>query len=311
MRIFLTGATGVIGRRVVRDLSARGYLVTAVGRTSAKQEALRRTGAEPTVVDLFDAEELRRAVARHDAVINLATHMPSSTGGMLFRSAWRENDRIRTVASNNLVEAALSAGATVFVQESFAPAYPDSSDRWIDETTPLAPAAYNRTIMDAEAAAQRFTEGGGRGVILRFAAFYGADALQASDLIWWVRKGWAPLPGPPEAYISSISHDDAAAAVIAVLGAPAGAYNVADDEPVTHRAYVDAMAAALGVPAPRLPPAWLTPLMGSVGQVLSRSLRISNCKLRQECAWTPRLRSVHEGWPEVVTDLGEGGRFPT
>jgi nucleoside-diphosphate-sugar epimerase len=247
-------------------------------------------------------------VAGHDAVVNLATHMPSSTTRMLFRSAWRENDRIRKVASHTLVDAALSGGARVFVQESFAPAYPDGGNRWIDETTPLAPAAYNRTVMDAEAAAQRFTDAGGRGVALRFAAFYGPDALQVSDLIRWVRKGWAPLPGPPEAYISSISHDDAAAAVIAVLGAPAGVYNVADDEPVTHQAYVDSLAAALGVPSPRLPPTWLTSMMGSVARTLRRSLRISNRKLRQECGWTPRLHSVRDGWPEVIKALGEEAR---
>ncbi|MBO1908183.1 NAD(P)H-binding protein [Microvirga sp. 3-52] len=282
MRIFLTGATGVIGRRVVHELSTRGHQVTAVGRTAAKYEALRQAGAEPVAVDLFDVEGLRRAVAGHDAVVNLATHMPTSTTTMLFRSAWRENDRIRKVASHILVDAALSGGASVFVQESFAPAYPDSGDRWIDETTPLAPAAYNRTVMDAEAAARRFTDAGGRGVALRFSAFYGPDALQVRDLIRWVRKRWAPLPGKPEAYISSISHDDAAAAVIAVLGVPAGVYNVVDDEPVTHRAYVDALAAALGVPSPRLPPTWLESMMGSVAQALSRSLRISNRKLRQE-----------------------------
>jgi 2-alkyl-3-oxoalkanoate reductase len=308
MRIFLTGATGVIGRRVVRDLCTRGNQVTAIGRTLAKQKALRHAGAEPVNVDLFDAEGLRRAVADHDAVVNLATHMPSSPTRMLFRSAWRENDRIRKVASTKLVEAALSAGATVFVQESFAPAYPDGGNRWIDEMTPLAPAAYNRTIIDAEAAAQRFTDAGGRGLILRFAAFYGADALQVRDLIWWVRKGWAPLPGPPEAFISSISHDDAATAVIAVLGAPAGIYNVADDEPLTHRAYVDSLAAVLDVASPRLPPMSFAPLMGSVGQVLSRSLRISNRKLCLECGWAPRLRSVREGWPEIVGALGAGGR---
>jgi NAD dependent epimerase/dehydratase family enzyme len=250
-------------------------------------------------------------VAGHDAVVNLATHMPSSTTRMLFRSAWRENDRIRKVASNNLVDAALSAGAKVFVQESFALAYPDGGKRWIDETAPLAPAAYNRTIIDAEAAAQRFTDAGGRGLVLRFAAFYGADALQVRNLIWWVRKGWAPLPGPPEAFISSISHDDAATAVIAVLWAPAGVYNVADDEPLTHRAYVDSLAAVLDVPSPRLPPMGLAPLMGSVGQVLSRSLRISNRKLRLECGWAPRLLSVREGWPEVVGGLGAGGQGST
>ena len=163
--------------------------------------------------------------------------------------------------------------------------------------------------MDAEAAAQHFTDAGGCGVVLRFAAFYGADALQVRDLIRWVRKGWAPLPGPPEAYISSISHDDAAAAVIAVLGAPAGVYNVADDEPVTHRAYVNSLAAALGVRSPRLPPTWLASMTGSVAQALTRSLRISNRKLRQECGWAPRLHTVRDGWPEVVKVLGEEVRM--
>ena len=169
----------------------------------------------------------------------------------------------------------------------------------------------DKRIVNEFRGAQRFTDAGGRGLILRFAAFYGADALQMRDLIWWVRKGWAPLPGPPEAFISPISHDDAATAVIAVLGAPAGIYNVADDEPLTHRAYVDSLAAVLDVASPRLPPMSFAPLMGSVGQVLSRSLRISNRKLRLECGWAPRLRSVRAGWPEVVGALGAGGQGST
>lgn len=304
MRVFLTGATGVIGRRVLPALIARGDRVTAVGRTPAKRDSLHRAGAEPVAVDLFDAEALRRAVAGHDAVINLATHMPSSTTKMLLRSAWRENDRIRMLASHRLVDAALAGGAQLFLQESFAPAYPDSGERWIDETTPIAPAAYNRSVIDAERAAQRVTEAGGRGVVLRFAAFYGPDAWHLAELIRWVRRGWAPLPGAPDAYFSSVSHDDAATAVLAALEAPAGTYNVVDDEPVGRRVYADSLAAALGVPAPRLPPAWLTLLMGPVARALSRSLRLSNRKLRQTCGWAPRLPSVRDGWPEVVAALG-------
>jgi uncharacterized protein YbjT (DUF2867 family) len=90
MRIFLTGATGVIGRRVVPELIAQGHKVTAIARSPAKQEFLRQAGTEPSAVDLFDADGLRHAVAGHDAVINLATHMPSSSTRMFFRSAWQE-----------------------------------------------------------------------------------------------------------------------------------------------------------------------------------------------------------------------------
>ena len=300
MRIFVTGATGVVGRRAVPLLLAGGHDVTAIGRTEEKRDALRRLGAKTVEVDLFDADGLRRAVAGHDAVVNLATRMPSSSVKMLFRRFWRENDRIRRIASHRLVDAALEAGAGIFVQESFAPTYPDCGDRWIDESVPLRPAAYNRTVLDAEAAAQRVTDAGRRGIVLRFAAFYGHDAWHLTEFIASVRQGWAPLPGSPDGYFSSISHGDAAAAVVAVLNARAGIYNVGDDEPVTRRIYVDALADALGVPHPKLPPAWLVPFLGSAARALARSLRISNRKLRDECGWAPRDPSVRQGWPRVV-----------
>ncbi len=299
MRIFVTGATGVIGKRVVPQLIGAGHHATAVARTAEKRASLTRQGADAVGADLFDSAALRRAVAGHDAVINLATSIPPSARVFL-PGAWRENDRIRRVASHNLVEAALAGGVQRFVQESFAPTYPDSGDRWIDESVPLQPAAYNRSVLDAEAAAQRFTDAGRRGIVLRFAAFYGPDAWHLTEFIEAVRKGWAPLPGSPDGFSSSISHDDAASAVVAVLDAKAGVYNVGDDEPVTRRVYVDALADALGVSHPKLPPAWVVPLLGSVARTLARSLRISNRKLREECGWAPRYASIRQGWPEIV-----------
>ncbi len=89
-------------------------------------------------------------------------------------------------------------------------------------------------------------------------------------------------------------------AVTGVARAASGIYNAVDDEPLSHRHYVDALAAALGVRPPRLPPTWLTPLLGSLGEILSRSLRISNRKLREECGWTPQYPSAREGWRAVV-----------
>jgi len=149
-------------------------------------------------------------VAGHDAVINLATHMPRLDWHAVLPGAWAENNRIRTIGSANLARAAAEAGVDIFIQESFAPAYPDCGDKWIDESVPLALARYNRSIADAERAALGFAERRPRGVVLRFGAFYGPDAEQVFDLIGYLRKGWAPLPSRPEAFISPLSHDDAA-----------------------------------------------------------------------------------------------------
>lgn len=304
MRVFVTGATGTVGRRLVPLLLGAGHAVTAVARSRAKRAALERRGVAAVPLDLFNREAAKRAVAGHDAVVNLATHIPHSSLRLLLPGAFAVNDRIRRDGSANLVDAALAAGATRFVQESFAPIYEDRGDEWIDEDSPVRPVRYNRTVLDAERSAARCAAAGGVGVVLRFAGFYGPDAFQVHDLISAIRRGFAPVPGPPGAFLSSISHDDAATACLAALSLPCGVYNVADDEPLTRRAYVDAAAAALGVPSPRLPPRWAGRLMGSLGELLSRSQRISNAKLRRASGgWSPRYPSAREGWLATVAQL--------
>ncbi len=260
MRILLTGATGVIGRRLLPLLIGAGHSVTAVARRPQSHAELARAGAVPIEVDLFAADAVRKAVAGHDAVINLATHLPA--GWRIFLpGAWAENDRIRRLASANLVDAAIATGAARFIQESFAPVYPDRGGEWIDERTPIAPVGYNRSVV-------------------------------------------APIPGAADSYFSSVSHDDAAAAVVAALDAAPGIYNVVDDEPLRRREFFGSLAGVLGVPPPRLPPPWLKYLFGSLGEMLARSLRISNRKLRDQAGWVPKYPSMREGWPTVVAASG-------
>lgn len=303
MRIFITGATGVIGRRVVPLLLEAGHEVTVAMREGSRHPAPSHGAVRVARVDLFEPATLAPAMTGQDAVINLATHMPSSSVRMLFRSAWRTNDRIRREGSRNLVRAALAGGVGRFVQESFAPTYPDRGDQWIDESTPLEPSAYNRTVSDAEESAGRFSGDGRDGVVLRFAAFYGPDAMQTRDFLRIVRRGWAPIPGGPRRFISSVSHDDAAAAVVAALDARAGAYNVVDDEPVRREVYFGTLASLLGVKAVRYMPDWVTPLFGAAGQAMARSLRISNAKLTSETGWKPRYPSVREGWRATLDEM--------
>ena len=304
MRIFISGASGVIGRRVTPQLLAAGHDLTLLTRRGGAQPKL--NGARAVQGDLFDRDGLTRAVAGHDVIINLATHMPSPAWKMVFRSAWRLNDRIRKEGVANLVDAALAGGVGVFLQESFALTYPDRGEQWIDEDTELRPETYNRTVLDAEGSVARFTAQGGRGVALRFAAFCGPDAVQMRTYVDGLRQGWAALPGGPDAYLSSVSHDDAAAAVVAALQAPAGAYNVTDDRPLRRRDYFGSLAAALKAPAPRFPPRWATPLFGAVGGAMSRSLRLRNDKLKQATGWSPRWASAADAWPAVLNDMGAG-----
>jgi nucleoside-diphosphate-sugar epimerase len=140
-RVFVTGATGAVGSHVVPELVRLGYDVTAVGRSDAKRATLQKMGAR-AVASPADAhgristELAAKALAGHDVVINLATHMPPTTTRMLLPWEWRENDRIRRDDSAAFVDAAVAAGVTRFIQESFAPIYEDGGDRWIDESFP-------------------------------------------------------------------------------------------------------------------------------------------------------------------------------
>jgi 2-alkyl-3-oxoalkanoate reductase len=295
LRIFITGATGVIGRRVVPRLVAAGHHVSAVVRSPARQKELDALGVRPMAVDLFDGTSIARSVAGHDAAINLATHVPHSIAMTLMPGAWRENDRLRRISSNLLVNAAIANGVARVIQESFAPVYAAAGDAWITEEFPLQPVRYNRTVIDAEQAAERFARSGGVGVVLRFGGFYGPDSTQLGAMLQSVRRGMLPLPGDPEAFCSFVSHDDAAAAVVAALSLPSGAYNVVDDDPVTRRVLGDTLAALLGVKPPGPVPQWVTRLFGSIGELMSRSQRISNHKLRDGGDWRPRYPSVREG----------------
>lgn len=296
MQILVAGATGAVGLPAVRRLVAAGHEVSAVARDPARARQVQAAGARPVAVDLFDAEAVRGSVRGQDAVVNLATHIPSARRALL-PGAWAENDRVRTQVSRNLVAAALDAGVARYLQESVVFVYPDSGAAWIDESMPVAPTAVAASALQAEAQAARVPDG----VVLRFGLFYGATSSHTRDTVDLARRGFALTAGEGEDYICSIALDDAAAAVVAALDLPRGTYNVADDDPVTRREYMAALAAALGVPVPRLAPAWLGSLPAARPQ--ARSLRVSNARIRAASAWRPAYPSVREGWPVVVRAL--------
>jgi nucleoside-diphosphate-sugar epimerase len=301
MRIFVTGATGVLGRRAVPLLVAAGHEVTAVGRTREKRALLERLGARAVDVDLFDAAAVQRALQGFEAICNLATAVPPPDARVFLPWSWHETDRVRRQGSANLIDAAL-AGGTVHrvVQESFAPIYPDAGDAWIDESSAVRPARYNRSALDAEAQADRFTRAGGAGVVLRFGLLYGPGDAVALQIVDGIRRGWFPMFGAPDRYASWAAHEDAASAVLAALGVPAGIYNVVEDEPMRRQDLANGIAELLGVRPPRFLPGWATHFGGVVGETLARSLRISNRKLRRASGWAPRYATTLDGFEAVI-----------
>ena len=312
MKTLVVGSTGVLGRRVVALLVAAGHEVHALARSETRAALVRELGASPVGADLFDPLAVRALVAGHDVVCNLATHIPP-TSRMASPGAWAENDKIRTEVSRNLVDGVLAehgaragaAGKPVrYVQESIAFLYRDGRDTWLDESSPIDPVANLRSATVAESNATRVTAAGADAVILRFAAFYGPDSEATLAMIRLAKHRIAMGAGP-DGYMSSITTDDAAAAVVASLSAPAGLYNVGDDEPVTRRDFFGALAGALGVRPPFIAPAGLAKLGGTKASLLIRSQRVSNRSFVQATGWRPVQSSVREGWPFVVTAVAD------
>ena len=295
MKIFVTGATGVIGTRAVPALVAAGHQVTAVARGDAKAELVRSLGADPVAVDLFDPDAVKAAVAGHDAVAHLATNIPPMHKAALV-GAWDTNERLRREASRNLVDAALSAGAGRYVQESICFPYLDGGDRWIDEDSPIEHDGVFGGAAEAEAQAARFTAAGGTGVVLRFAQFHGPGSSHVEAFNRIARRRVNPFVGPPDAYASFVHADDAGSAVAAALRAPAGIYNVGDDEPLTRRQAGEAVAEALGVKPPKSIPGPVQAAMPRTAKSLTRSLRIANGRFKAATGWAPAHPSIRGSW---------------
>ena len=298
MKIFVTGATGVIGHRVVPQLLRAGHQVTGLARTDQKAALLRQFGATPVQVDLFDPAALGPVLAGHEAVANLATNVPPLERA-LEPTAWDTHNRLRNEASRSVTRAAAEAGCRIFIQESITFPYADKGAEWIEETDADDCPPEMASSRVAEEQAAWFSENGGRGVVLRFALFYAPDSSHTQEFQAAIRAGQSPFLGDPASYMSHIHAEDAAAAVVAALSAPAGIYNVADDQPLTRRELAAAIAELEGVASPAPPEPMQGELPGSI-EALTRSQRISNRHFKRATDWTPRYPSLREGWRQLL-----------
>ena len=308
MKVFVAGATGVLGRAAVGSLVEAGHEVVGVARNSEKADLLKRLGAAPQPCDLFDLREVKNAVRGHDVVCNFATKIPAGMRYFL-RRGWRESDRLHGEASRALVDAAIAAGSARYLQHSVAFQYADGGDRWLDEESQLDPPPHGHAIVDAESQARRFTEAGRIGVSLRFGVFYGAHAPNSRDLLRIARIGFVPFPGADDAYLSFVNTDDLGPAVVSALSVPAGEFNVVDDEPITRQALGELLASAFGRKRLRRQPLLILRFGGASLELIGRSQRVSNQLFKTASKWQPVL-NAREGWPMVAEQV-RSSRVPS
>jgi nucleoside-diphosphate-sugar epimerase len=305
VRVFLAGATGVIGRRLAPLLIAEGHEVSAMSRSAQRAEALRAMGAEPVVADALDADAVNAALlaARPEAVIHQLTALPRRIDPRKMERDFELNDRLRSEGTRILVKASQAAGAKRVLAQSIAFAYaPGPRGAIHGEQDPLlsdAPAAFARSV-SAIAELER-TVLGAQGVVLRYGYFYGAGSAisRTGSMAEDVARRRMPIVGGGGGVWSFIHVDDAARATVAALERAApGAYNVVDDDPAPVAEWLPALAAALGARRPFRVPAFLArAAAGSYGvRVMTEAQGASNELIKRELDWAPDYPSWREGF---------------
>jgi 2-alkyl-3-oxoalkanoate reductase len=310
MKVFLAGASGAIGRPLVRQLVAAGHEVTGTTRSEERAAQIRAAGAKAAVLDALDAAALSEAVseASPEVVINQLTSLPQRYDPRE-ASFYAATNRLRREGGRNLLEAARAAGARRLLTQSIAFLYAPEGD-WVkdedarpydDAPGHFGPAAeamlgHERELLEAADL---------EGLVLRYGQLYGPGTYYApyGHLGREVSHRRFPIVGPGTGRFSFLHVEDAAGATVAALerGAP-GVYNVVDDEPAPLSEWLPTYAEALGAKPPRRVPVWLARLFaGSATAAMATQLRgASNAKAKLELGWQLRYPSWRQGFLEAL-----------
>jgi nucleoside-diphosphate-sugar epimerase len=310
MKVFVAGAGGAIGRPLVRQLVAAGHEVTGTTRREQRAAEIRAAGAEPAIVDVYDAAALEGAAraASPEVVVHLLTALPQRFNP---RSNYlAATNRIRTEGTRNLIAAARAAGAEKLIAESVAFLYAPQGERIKTEEDRVnadAPGHFGEAMRALADLERQVAEAQGiDGVVLRYGWLYGPgthfdrDGSQIDDL----RRRRIPLVGDAEGIFSFVNAEDAASATLAALENDArGIYNVVDDEPAPMRKWVPALAEMVGAKPPRRVPLWLAKLIAgsAVAGAATEQRGASNAKAKRELGWEPSFPSWRKGFEDALT----------
>ena len=303
MRVFVAGGTGVIGRRLVPQLVARGHQVTATTTSAGKLGLLEQLGAEGTVMDGLDAAAVGEAVAaaRPDAIVNEMTGLSEAHAGKPnLRKAERFfsiTNRLRSEGIDHLLAAAEATGVSHVVAQGHASMNGIRQGGWVKtEEDPLEVVEGTKAIKHLEDVVVR-----AGGAVLRYGGFYGPGAND--DQVKLVLKRLFPLVGGGTGYVSWVHVDDAVSAtVLAVEQKARGVFNIVDDEPAPASEWLPYLAECAGAKPPRRVPAWLARLLAgdmAVG-IMTEGRGFSNAKAKRELGWELRYPSWRQGFKEEL-----------
>ncbi len=315
MRVFVAGASGALGSRLVPQLIEAGHEVIGTYNSPSSAQLLQELGAEPVRLDLLDARAVRKAVldSKPDAIVHEATALADIKFGRNLDKTFATTNRLRTEGTDALLAASREAGVRRFVAQSFAPyLYARQGGPIKTEADPVddtPPPNTGQTLAAITYLEKATTDFGG--IALRYGGFYGA----ANDaLIEPVRKRQFPVVGDGGGIFSWLHIDDGAAATVAALEHSGPAiYNIVDDEPALVRDWLPVLADALGAKPPRHVPAWMARLLaGRAAVVMATQVRgSSNAKAKRELGWTPRYPSWRLGFQMTYSAIAVAdGRVP-
>ena len=307
MRVFVIGASGAIGSRLVPQLIERGHDVIGSARSPDKAERLRRLGAESVVLDALDARAVREAVAaaRPDAIVHQATALTGLSDLKHFDRSFAQTNRLRTEGTDNLLAAARETGVRRFVAQSFASygryAREGGPVKSEDDPLDITPVpAMRETMAAAGHLDEAVTDAGG--IALRYGTFYGDldDVLVAA-----VRAQKFPVVGDGAGVWSFIHLDDAATATMLALEHDGPAvYNIVDDEPSPTGEWLPELARIVGAEPPqRIPRQVAQGFAGEAAVMMGTEARgASNAKAKRELGWTLRYPSWRQGFAALYAD---------
>jgi nucleoside-diphosphate-sugar epimerase len=303
MRVFVAGGSGVLGRRLVPQLVARGHQVTATTTSAAKLGLLEQLSAEGVVMDALDAASVGEAVAaaRPDAIVHEMTALSVAHAGKPnLRKANRffaATNRLRTEGTDHLLAAAQATGVSHFVAQGHASMNGIRKGGWVKtEEDPLEVLEGTKAIRHLEDVVVK-----AGGAVLRYGGFYGPGAWD--EQLALVRKRLFPLVGGGTGYVSWVHVDDAASATVLALEQSAkGVFNIVDDEPAPVSAWLPFLAECARAKQPRRIPAWLARLLAgemAVG-IMTEGRGFSNAKAKRELGWQLRYPSWRQGFTEEL-----------
>ena len=294
MKVFLTGASGVMGRSSIEALHRAGHDVVGLARTPETADQIAAAGATPWRGDIYDRPAMTAGMRGCDAVANLATKVPVGKGA-LRPGSLKAIDRIRLHGSRIVADAARRADVERVVQQSLSFIYADHGDEWIDEHSPVDVSRATEPVVVAEENLRVVAEAGGTAVSLRFGLITGDDPNTA----WLFRRAAAGRSiglGEETGWMHVIHPDDVGTAVVHALSAPGGVYNVGA-EPVQRRDYVDTIARAAGRRSGgHFLPSWILRLGAEKLEILVRSQRVSSQLFCDRTGWHPTHPKLTPEW---------------